>query len=322
MIKGINESPYMIPLNRYARMDKFRMWHDLGFRGWRPTATLMLDPVANPFFTATDYLKHFDNCVADWLSLPWTEVVIPTVNSNYGVENCVSGATWQQFLDAETTEFGVDDLNARCSLISCGLRVQHSASMEFLRTELIRLEARYSKKRVVFEIANPDVFLFHTDWLDPTNLDSTGTTRCGWLSGATPVDPRDTMTTVWGNAFPNGTTAWQRLIAKVRSPRYTRTWLSSSCFSYSDENGTRQQPSGNYETVCECGGDTGYLDDAVDAALALNPRRLYLYSWTWSAYAYLAYAGSYESARLNSDNDHEGFANLANRVSEVNSALF
>jgi hypothetical protein len=130
------------------------------------------------------------------------------------------------------------------------------------------------------------------------------------------------MDTVWGSAFPSGGTTWSRLVRKLVFPRYTRKWITTSGFVYSDSGGTDQQPSSSFETVCECGGATGYLDDAVTAALTLNPKRLYLYSWTWSAYAYQAWAGSYDAARSNADLDPEGFANLANRISEVNSALF
>jgi hypothetical protein len=315
MIIGINESAYSVGRNSSDRQRTFQLWRNLGFFGWRPNATTFIDS-SDPsklICSQSEYEQQLVASAKQWLAIPGTEFVMPLLNNNPGVEFSVRTDQWKAFLDAETdaTTGEVNIEKARTGLISCGLRVKHPGVLDFCKREMRRVVlSMFFGTRVTFEIGNADLDLFYTDWSNPTALDETGKRLCNALAPTTmPGNPRTNLIQLWQQAF----SLWER---------WTRVWITNSSFVYF--NNAQQllvQPAIGSCDVVECGATYGNLPQAVQRAKFQQPRRVYLYSWTWAGYAWAGWKSDFGTLYVGSDQDGEGYANLCNREDEIRTAL-
>lgn len=303
VIVGVNDSPYSIPRNAAEKAAYLAELRGYGFRGLR-WATQSLDPVTNPWFTIAEVEAHELDTALLWLQNADSEYIKVLINNNYGIETTVSTGIWSTFL---STESG-DDLHARTALISIGLRTRYQPVMDWLVDEASRLANYFSYQRITLELANPDVYLWYTDFEDPLNLDSTGQTLCALLApGSAIVDPRLTLDTIKASMIEAYPTLGNR------------TWITDSEFIYKEPSVLKIQPYPDIsDNIVEVGAtEVGGLSDAILAARRQNPRKIYIFCYRPPGYEYYFWTDQ-ASAALSHSN---AYAFWPNRLTELQDGM-
>lgn len=311
MILGINESLYNIPRATAPCIELMREWYELGIRSLRPTATIALDPdtEAGAFSNTEELLLHEQNVVNRWLSFNGTEYLRPLINNNLGVEDALTRVQRDLFFASENG----DDLKARTAVIALALRVEFVPVLNWLIEDVKKIVARFPlnlrNRRVKFEVANPDVHFWHTDW-HSTDLNEEGEVLARRLGEVR-----------YRSCYPG--LAYVISKAVGRWDRLWREYITDSGFVYVTETERKAQfPKGAApSTISELGATPGNLVKAARIAAANQPKRAIFYSWTWAGGAWLGWSGETKKLLEISDADPEGYANLVNRKRELQLAI-
>lgn len=302
VVLGVNESPFSIPRDPTEKRAYLEYIYDFGFRGLR-WATQTLDPVLNNWFTIAEVEAHELDNAAIWLEHADNEYIKVLINNNYGVETAVSSSIWNLFLSEEQN----DDLHARTALISCGLRTNHAGIKSWLITEAERLANYFYYQRISLELANPDVILWFTDFIDPLNLNTTGLIMCNLLApGSAIVDPRDTLDSIRAQMYVD----YPGLV--------NRRWVDDGQFIYKEPTELKIQPLINTPNIIEVGAtEVGGLSDALIEARGRHPSKIYIFCFRPPGYEYWFWTDQ-PSAALSHSN---AYAFWPNRLDELTDGI-